>query len=136
MKKINLAQNPIKFICKHAFEFSTSSEKRLYIHLNDVGLNENSLDVGVFTNSERPLTIDIRNNDFTTLVERIFGPILMSNTQNRLIIDGYLLQCNCRMQWLFARKNIYQNQFVGEMDCAEGKLFWSMTETDFKNCLG
>jgi hypothetical protein len=135
LEKINLAHNPIKFICKHAFEFSTNSEKRLYIHLNDAGLNENSLDVRVFTNLERPLIIDIRNNDFTTLVERIFGPILMSNTQNRLIIDGYIFQCDCRMQWLFARKNIYENQFVGEMGCAEGKPFWSMTENDFKNCL-
>ncbi len=108
---INLAHNPIEFICKHAFEFSISSEKRLYNHFNDVGLNENSLDLGAFTNSEKPLTIDIRSSDFTTLIERIFGPILKSYTQDRLIINGHLfnvtVKCNGYLQVkIFIKTNL------------------------------
>jgi hypothetical protein len=55
----------------------------------------------------------------------------MSNTENRLIIDGYIFQCHCRMQWLFAGKNIYQNQFIGEMDCAEGKIISVYDRNEF-----
>jgi hypothetical protein len=35
------------------------------------------------------------------------------------------------MQWLFAGKNIYQNQFIGEMDCAEGKIISVYDRNEF-----
>ena len=118
----------------HAFDFYNSSTQELSISLNGNKLNDASIEIGAFTNSKRPLFINLRNNNFTFLEERIFGPILRINRQNQLYVDENTSTCDCKMFWIFKETNTFKSQIFDRFKCKTGADFWSLTERDFRNC--
>jgi hypothetical protein len=52
----------IESISANAFDFSKNSTQALNINLNNCGLNETSLEKGVFSDAKRPLTLDLSMN--------------------------------------------------------------------------
>jgi len=132
--RLDLANNSINHIEVHAFDFNNSSKEELYIPLYENKLNDTSIEIGAFTNSKRQLLLDVRWNELTFLNERIFDPILRINNRNRLVVTGNNFTCDCRMFWLFKKRTSIQKQFIREFNCKDGKDFWSLTDSDFKNC--
>ncbi len=134
LSRLDLSKNSIDHIEVHAFDFSNSSNTALYIALYENKLNDTSIEIGAFTNCKRELLFDVRWNELTFLDERIFDPILRINSKNRLVVTGNNYTCDCRMFWLFKKRTSIRNQFYETFKCKDGKDFWSLTDSDFKNC--
>jgi hypothetical protein len=49
-------------ISANAFDFGNNSNQTLTINLINCGLNETSLEEGVFSDAKRPLTLDLSMN--------------------------------------------------------------------------
>jgi len=130
---ISFYDNIIDHIPKHAFDFEKPSNNYLYVDLGSNYLNETGLEIGIFTDSKRPLNISLVWNQISVLDERVFAPILQKDKRN--IIDFYTnpFSCDCRMVWLFKSKSLYQNQ-VKNIKCLNQKEFWSLTDKDFEIC--
>jgi Leucine-rich repeat (LRR) protein len=133
LTRLYLEYNIIDHIAIHAFDFYNSTKEQLYIGLFCNKLNDTSIEIGAFTDSKKSFAIDLRGNEFTFLNERIFGPILRTNSKNLLYIDD-IFTCDCRMFWIFKQKNTFMNQISGRIRCNNDKVLWSLTDSDFSNC--
>jgi hypothetical protein len=132
--QLDLTYNIIDHIAVHAFDFYNSSKEQLYIPLYHNKLNDTSIEIGAFTNSKKSLHIDLRSNELTFLDEKIFGPILRINSKNILDVEGNTFTCDCRMFWIFKETNTFKNQILSGFKCNTGKDFWSLTDSDLRNC--
>jgi hypothetical protein len=130
---LSFYDNTIDHIPKHAFDFEKPSNDYLFIDLGSNYLNETGFEVGMFTESKRPLNISLVWNQISVLDEKVFLPILSIDKRNTIDFSTNPFVCDCRMQWLFKAKSLYQNQ-VKNIKCFNQKEFWSLTDKDFEKC--
>jgi len=88
LREIYLNDQQIDHIPVNAFEFWRSSDYILFIYLNNNKLNDTSLEIGSFTNCQRPISIEFNNNQFTFLNQRIFENILKAHNTNSMVFGG------------------------------------------------
>ncbi len=61
LSQILMSSIPIGFINAHAFDFEDSFNNNLTINLFNTSLTENSFEAAIFTNSKRPLNVNLGN---------------------------------------------------------------------------
>lgn len=117
LTNINLTYNEINFIHRRAFDFWKDSENLLIIDLSYNFLNDSSIEKGAFTNSKRPLFVDLSHNNITFLDQNIFEPILKQNRRNRISICYNPLHCDSRMDWILNNHSLAYLYQVFDLNC-------------------
>jgi hypothetical protein len=132
---LSFYDNTIDHIPKHAFDFEKPSNEYLHLDLGSNYLNETGFEIGMLTDSKRPLNISLVWNQISVLDERVFGPILNIDKRNLIDFTTNAFVCDCRMQWLFKGKALYENQ-VKNIECVPQNFtqFWSLTDKNFEKC--
>jgi hypothetical protein len=134
LQRISFGRQSIDFISKNAFDFELASDKKLFIYLHENNLNDTSFESGVFTNTKRPLYINLRYNKLTYLDEKIFGLYLKNDKNNEINCDLKEIVCDCRMLWLFKNKAQFSKRVTGIKCKNYGIDFWDLTLKDFESC--
>jgi hypothetical protein len=130
--KIYLWHQQINHISSHAFHFSQTSQNTLSVDLRYNQINDTSIEIGAFTNANRPLNINLYGNTLLTHInEAIFSPILSANSKNFINATGIEFECiDCRNRWLMKNRQQFNSQIV--LNCKNGQSFWTVNDADFK----
>ena len=90
----------IRFIQQHAFDLRQASNKTLDIYLESKLAN---IQRGVFTYTQRPLTINLYLNKLTNFDSAVFRQVLMAPMRHELIFHGNPRDMHkpCQLSWLF-----------------------------------
>jgi hypothetical protein len=122
-------------ISKHAFDFEKSSNQTLEVVIKSSPKNPN-FEIGVLSNSKRPLKIKLVDAEFGYLDEKIFAPILHADKNNILLYGSSKLDCDCRMRWLKVDDTLEIARQVPDIRCKNGNDFYKMSKKQFDFCVG
>jgi hypothetical protein len=145
---IDLSNNIIDKIDRHAFAFRQISTRSLLIDLRGNQLNSLSFESEALNHILRPMELILASNQshcsqkFQYLEEEVFAPFFADNHQNTIELGPCPLVCDCNMKWLVKAPHYWKLQIkssYGErapyLRCTHQKSLFEMKYEDFGYCL-
>ena len=134
LESLDITNQVLNFIPKNAFTFEKDSDHLLHVYLDNNQLNSSSFESGLFNNTNRVLEVYLRNNKIDYLDEKIFAPLLMANTENKIDVSDNPLVLDCRMSWMANNSDInLLHQILGG-ETVDGKHIIFLESIYFTNC--
>lgn len=128
---LSLMNNQLHNITPLTFAFNAHSDVPLTILLWMNSLTDDSFENGAFSNTHRPVKLDISQNKLTSLAEGVFRDIV-KDTKSYLNVEGNPLICDCRLKWLFQED--YIDRVKGLACIKQTKSIVLDQSDDLENC--
>ena len=87
LKDLSLSDNQIEDVTENSFCFENKSKKNLALTLERNKLNSSSFKKASLINFNRPVTLNLKENQITYLYEEVFKPFFDANGQNQIFVD-------------------------------------------------
>ena len=134
IQQINVvSSNGLQHISGHAFNMANQSDEALLIDLRYNQLTNKPFEIDSFAGANRPVILDLSNNNLTKLSEKVFRKFLTINKLNRLVLNGNPFECDCDMSWLVNNRSQYLEQ-VSDAICDDYAELWRLDEAYFRKC--
>jgi hypothetical protein len=145
---IDLSNNKIESIEKHAFAFRQRSMKTLMIDMRGNNLKSGSLERGALSHMLRPVELMLFSNKshcsqkFQYLDEDIFATFFVSDKRNVLHLGPCPMICDCNMKWLVDAPQHWRlqirggdDQRVSYLQCSQENSLFAKKSQDFGDCV-
>lgn len=135
LQYLYLSHQRINYLPANAFDFEKASNNTLYIYLGNNKLNNTSFEKGIFTNSKRPIHLELYwNPELTYLDENIFAPFLELNKLNKISLQDNPLVCDCNSYWMIRDRDKFTNQILNVMCKIGAKQTFNIDLISFDKC--
>lgn len=129
---LDLSGNQLKEINNLTFSFPSDSNKPLQLDLDNNLLTGHSFKEGSFSNVNRPIVLSLRANKIEFLPEKVFLPLLKSDSF-RVFPSENKFVCDCNNRWLLIDKETTYST-AREITCDDGTFIWQKNLRDFSYC--
>jgi hypothetical protein len=114
----------INSISSHTFEFNATSTNDLEIDLSNNKLIASSFELNSFSNSKRPLNLNLNKNNLRYLDQSVFESFFSVDSRNKLSLLGNTLNCtDCRSYWLIDQKSSIGSR-IDDTICHNQQSIW------------
>ncbi|XP_054164711.1 uncharacterized protein LOC128962363 [Oppia nitens] len=117
LQEITITNGELNYISDNSFYLKYHSNQSLIIDLSNNNLTQFSFGRHSLVGTNRPIELDLRDNQLTVLEREIFRPFLSSNTKNSINLSANPINCqDCHIKWLVEDKHIFEDN-VFEVRC-------------------
>ncbi|XP_027194794.2 uncharacterized protein LOC113789455 isoform X1 [Dermatophagoides pteronyssinus] len=124
-------------ISAHAFDLAQPLSHPLIIDLRKNQLKLSCFELDTFQQVNRPVHLDLSENNLTSIPQTIFERFLNIDAKNTINMgDGTNpLQCNdCSLYWLLKDRQIYSSQIHDAICHSINANLWRLDESTFRQC--
>lgn len=133
LQEVTISNMQLHHLSENFIAFELRSDLSLLLDLSNNNLTEFSFNCHSLSGVNRPLELDLKDNQISVLEPNIFREFLLTDMRNSIDLSANPINCSdCRMRWLVADKQMFESVVFG----ARCPQFVSIFELDVSDHFG